>query len=65
MKKQSKGRMVSGNDFSAILEGYERKMGNKSNKPAQAPADISQAFSRAKEGYSDKPRVKPEKIKGK
>jgi hypothetical protein len=58
-----KGREVSGNDFSAILEEYDRKMGNKSNYPAKAPADISQAFERSKMGYSDKPRVKPSKKK--
>jgi hypothetical protein len=61
----SKGKEVSGNTFSAILEQYNRKMGNRSNHPAKAPADISQAFQRAQKqmGYSNKPRVKPSKKK--
>jgi len=65
MKKKSKGPLVSGNDFSAILEGYERKMGDRGNSPGKQPADISQAFARSKNGSSKKPRVKLEKIKGK
>lgn len=58
---------VSGNDFSSVLEEYDRKMGNKSNYPAKAPADISQAFKRAKknQGYSKMPRVKEDHVKGK
>lgn len=55
------GPKVSGMDFSSILEEYDRKMGNKSNYPARAPADISQALERSREGYSDKPRVKQQK----
>lgn len=62
-----KGPKVSGKDYSMVLEEYERKMGNKSNFPARKPADISQAFSLSRRdmGYSNKPRVKAEKIKGK
>lgn len=62
-----KGPKVSGKDYSMVLEEYDRKMGNKSNYPAKAPADISQAFSIARRdmGYSNKPRVKVEKMKGK
>jgi len=54
----------SGKTFSARLEGFDRMMGNKSNKPAKAPADVSQAFARANK-KAKKPKLKADKMKGK
>lgn len=54
-----KGKKVSKNDFSAMLEKYNRRP---KGKPA---AGISNAFKKAgrQMGYSNKPRVKPSKKK--
>lgn len=57
--------MANGNDYAAILEEYERKLGNKSNYPAKDPADIAQAFKRAEKAVNKKPRLKPQGMKGK
>jgi hypothetical protein len=59
------GKMVKGKDYSEDLEEMEDKEGKKSNKPARMPADISGALRKSKEGYSKKPRVKPDRMKGK
>jgi hypothetical protein len=58
------GKQVAGRDYSEDLEEYEDKQGKKSNKPVHLPADISGALRKSKEGYSKKPRVKPDKRKG-
>lgn len=50
--------------FSAILEGYNRKMLNKTAYPSQQPAGLSQAFARSKKG-SNKPKLRAQHMKGK
>jgi hypothetical protein len=59
------GKMVAGKDYSEKLEKMEDKEGKKSNKPALLPPDISTALRKSKEGYSKKPRVKPDRMKAK
>ena len=59
------GKQVAGRKYSQIKEEYDDKIGDEDNFPSRKPADISGALRRAKEGYSKKPRVKPDKIKGK
>ena len=64
--KKKPAKSSEGDDnYTLALEKYNRRMGDKSNHPAQAPADISGAFKRAKMGYSNKPKVKMNRIKGK
>ena len=62
MKKAKSNK--SGKSYAARVEGYDRKMGNKSNKPAKAPADIAQAIKRSKKA-SKKPKIKAQRMKGK
>lgn len=59
------GKKVAGRKYSEAKEEYDDKIGDEDNFPARKPADISGALRRAKEGYSKKPRVKPDKMKGK
>jgi hypothetical protein len=59
------GPKASAMTFDAVLEDYNRKVYKKSrNMPAQ-PSGIADALDKAREGYSDKPRVKPDRSKGK
>lgn len=64
-KKQNMkgGKEVAGRKYSQVKEEYDDKIGDEDNFPARKPADISGALRRAKEGYSKKPRVKPDKKK--
>jgi len=61
------GKQVAGRDYSEDLEEMQAKKGRMSDDKWERskPADISGAFKKAKEGYSKKPRVKPDKMKGK
>lgn len=59
------GKQVTGRKYSQVKEEYDDKIGDEDNFPSRKPADISGALRRAKEGYSKKPRVKPDKMKGK
>ena len=59
------GKQVAGRKYSEVKEEYDDKIGDEDNHPSRKPADISGALRRAKEGYSKKPRVKPDKMKGK
>jgi hypothetical protein len=59
------GKQVAGIKYSQEKEEYDNKIGDEDNFPSRKPADISGALMRAKEGYSKKPRVKPDKMKGK
>ena len=59
------GKQVAGRKYSQVKEEYDDKIGDEDNHPTRKPADISGAIRRAKEGYSKKPRVKPDKMKGK
>jgi hypothetical protein len=61
MKMQRPGRKVKGAKYAADLEDDDEKEQDSDNAPAKKPADIAQAMKRAKEGYSKKPRVKPQK----
>jgi len=63
--KRPSGREVSGDTYSSVLEQYNRQYQRKSNEVNKNPNGISDAFDRSRIGYSDKPRVKPDKIKGK
>ena len=63
--KRPSGRAVSGNTYSSVLEQYNRQYEKKNNNVNKNPNGISDAFDRSKIGYSDIPRVKPDKIKGK
>lgn len=67
-KKQNMkgGKQVAGRDYSEDLEEMEARKGRKKDDDwIKKPADLSGAFKKAKEGYSKKPRVKPDKKKGK
>ncbi len=70
-KKVSKkmGKQVSGKKYAADLERYEDKKSIYSdNHPMSKPMDIADALERSKkkQGYSKKPRVKPNRVgKGK
>lgn len=57
------GKRVAGRKYSQVKEEYDDKIGDEDNFPSRKPADISGALRRAKEGYSKKPRVKPDKKK--
>lgn len=59
------GKQVAGRKYSEVKEEYDDKIGDEDNYPTRKPADISGALRRAKEGYSKKPRVKPDTMKGK
>ncbi len=59
------GKQVAGRKYSEDKEEYDDKIGDEDNYPTRKPADISGALRRSKEGYSKKPRVKPDKMKGK
>lgn len=59
------GKQVVGRKYSQVKEEYDDREGKEDNHPTRKPADISGALRRAKEGYSKKPRVKPDKMKGK
>ena len=62
------GKMVAGRDYSEDMEEMEAKKGRASDDDwkKSKPADISGALRKAKEGYSKKPRVKPNRVgKGK
>lgn len=60
------GKQVAGRKYSEVKEEYDDRKGKlEDNHPSLKPADISGALRRAKEGYSKKPRVKPDKMKGK
>lgn len=59
------GRKVAGRKYASAVEQEEYAAAYKDNHPRKKPADIAQALMRAKEGYSKKPRVKPDKMKGK
>ena len=58
-------KQVAGRKYSEVKEEYDDRMGDEDNFPSRKPADVSGALRRAKEGYSKKPRVKPDKMKGK
>lgn len=58
------GKQVAGRKYSQVKEEYDDREGDKDNFPSRKPADISGALRRSKEGYSKKPRVKPDKMKG-
>lgn len=59
------GKQVAGRKYSQDKEEYDQRERDEDNHPTRKPADISGALRRAKEGYSKKPRVKPDKMKGK
>ena len=68
MVKRDKGRkMPTAGDYSSVLEEYNRDQGYLENHPAEAPADISQAFKRSEYeiGKSKVPRLKEYRVKGK
>jgi hypothetical protein len=60
-KMKPKGKVVSGKDYSAVLEKKSDRKSDKQNRMVGKPADISMAMKAAKMGYSDKPKVKPQK----
>ena len=63
-KMQKPGKIVKGIKYSEDLENMTAKVGKKmDNKPSSRPNDISGALMRAKEGYSKKPRVIPQRKK--
>ena len=68
-KKQQMGKkkQVSGRDYAEDLEEMEAKKGRRSDDDwkKSKPADLAGAFRKSKEGYSKKPRIKPDKMKGK
>ena len=61
-----KGKVVSGKKYAVDKEEYDMKKANKANKMVGKPADIASSLAKSKKemGYSDKPRIKPQK-KGK
>jgi len=59
------GKKVSGIKYAADKEKEEYMAASMDNHPRRKPADIAQALMKAKEGYSKKIRVKPDKMKGK
>jgi len=61
------GKSVQGRNYSEDLEEMDAKKGRASDDKwkASKSADIAGALRKAKEGYSKKPRVKPDKMKGK
>lgn len=65
MKKSSKGKVVSGKKYVAADEKYDAKMLKKDEKSMKT-VGVAKAIKKAKkeEGYSKKPRVKPQ-MKGK
>lgn len=60
--KMSKGKKVKGCDYSAADENYDRKIAKKEVKEMKT-AGISNELKKAQkeEGYSKKPKVKPQK----
>ena len=61
MPMQKPGKKVKGKKYAADLEEEDIEDADEDNHPRRKPADIAQAFKRAKEGYSKKPRVKMQK----
>jgi hypothetical protein len=61
----AKGKMVKGKNFVEVDEQYDRKMTKKDMKKMRT-AGVAKALKESEKemGYSDKPRVKPQK-KGK
>lgn len=64
VSKTPKGKKVAGRDYPQALDKVEIAKRFSDNHPSKLPADISGALRRSKEGYSMKPRVKPDKKKG-
>ena len=64
-KREPRGRKVNGMTYDTVLEEYERKQNLRSRNMKRQPAGVADALDRAYYGYSDMPRVKPERIKGK
>ena len=63
--RRPSGPKASAMTFDAVLEDYNRKVYKKSrNMPAQ-PSGLADALDKAPEGYSDRPRVKLDRVKGK
>jgi hypothetical protein len=65
MKKIApKGKMVKGKNFVEVDEKYDRKKTKKDEKSMKT-AGVASALKKAEKGmgYSDKPRVKPQKKK--
>lgn len=63
MPMQKPGKRVKGTKYVADLEEEDIVAADEDNHPRRKPSDIGQALKRAKEGYSKKPRVKPQKKK--
>jgi hypothetical protein len=59
------GKQVAGRKYAEDIEEEDYEDADSDNRPRAKPADIAQALGRAKEGYSKKKRVKPDKMKGK
>lgn len=64
-KRKPSGPKVSGMTYATVLEEYDRKQNLRNRNMKRQPAGIADALDRAYYGYSDMPRVKPERIKGK
>lgn len=56
-----KGKVVSGKKYPAVLEKQMDRKADKQNRMVGKPADIAMAIQGSKMGYSNKPRVKPQK----
>lgn len=57
-----KGKKVSGADYAEVDEVFNKKMAKKDAKGMKAPGlALKLKISEKEEGYSKKPRVKPQK----
>jgi len=63
--KTKPGKKVEGIKYAQALESYEEKEEYLASRSKGKPDGIAQALQKAKEGYSKKPRVKADKMKGK
>lgn len=61
-KKMAKGKVVKGCDYAEDDEKYDKKMKKKTDKGMKtAGIALKLKESKKEEGYSKKPRVKPQK----
>jgi hypothetical protein len=61
--KKPSGRIVSGETYDETLEDYNRKQNLDKRNMEKQPAGLANALTKGEQGYSDKPRVKPNQTK--
>lgn len=62
-ERKPRGKVVSGMTYADVLEEYNAKQYHRSLNMRGKPYGVADALDRAYYGYSNKPRVRPEKKK--